>query len=395
MTSFDNSAIRNTNIWTPFQYYGSYNDTQTAERAIIFGLYSNSWRNDDAYIQGVSDIEMANILADYNLKIAGLTTDEQKVLSDISAKRYISQIDTLIHNEKMATKLQKINADADEWDAKIAALSADRAELETLRVKIAAETKRIAARILELTAHIQTEKAHYEMVRIEISEKEIQKAQKDIQLAEKELEEAKRDIEILSVANEIARVQIQIVEAGLELIDIDMKVARGQVDLIQLDSQISKAGLTASELLVAEARTEAEGAELGVLDARLNVAEKQVDIVDAEIDGVQSESTDDAAIHDARLEELDARQTGKLRSLENSTEKTLFNIQERDVTATLDRDINALQNTAQSTMDADKMRIQDAHVDAARTKLYAAVAAQQLLAEASIVSTLIHTIKKQ
>lgn len=394
MTSFDNSAIRNAALWTPFQYYGSRNSAQTAERAIIFGLYSNSWRNDDAYIQGVSDIELANTLADYNLKIAGLTADEQKILADISAKRYIAGIDSLVHDLKMATKLQKINADADEWDAKIAALSADRAELETLRAKISTETKKIAARILELQAYIQTEEARFLMTEIEISEKEIQLAEKNIQLAKKALEEARKDVEILQAANEVAKIQLQIVEAGLELVEIDMKVARGEVDLIQIDSQIAKAELTESELEVAEARTEAEQAELSVVEARVDLAEMQVEAVNKELDAVAAETDDEATGHSAKLDDLDARQSSRLQAISNQTEKTVFGIKESEVRVELEKDIGAKRNDTQAILDGDKERLQDASVDAARTGLYAAIAAETLLAEANVVATLTHTIRK-
>jgi len=394
MTSLDNNKIRNYAIWTPFEYYGSYNADQETERAVVFGLYSNGWRNDETYISGVSDIELANILSDYNMKISELSNEETKLLSDISAKRYVAGIDGLIHQEKMDTKLQKINADADEWDAKIAALSADRAALETLRVKIETEKKRVAARILELEAHILTEKAHFELVRVEISEKEIQLATKDLQLVEKELEESRKDLAILQVANEIAQVQLKIVEAGLELVDVDMKVARTNVDIAQTENQIIRAGLTESELDVAIARTDAERSELSVMDSRVTLAGMQVDSVTTEIANVASETEDETASHTAKLVDAGAKQLSRLQAITERTERTVFGVKEREVSATLDKDISTKANELQSDTDADKMRNQDAQVDAARTALYAAVAAEQLLAEANIVSTLTHTIKR-
>jgi len=394
MTSFENSQIRQSTIWSPFEYYGSYNDVQEAERAIIFGLYSNSWRNDDGYMQGVYDIDMANILSDYTAKVAELTVDEQKVVADISAKRYISGIETLVHDGKMATQLQKIDADADEWDAKIAALAADRAALETLRVKIASEIKRIAARILELEAYIQVEKANLELVNVEISEKEVQLAGKDLQLVEKALEESRKEIAILQAGNEIAKIQLQIVEAGLELIDVDMKVARTNLDIQQTENQIAKAVMAESELDIAKARTEAERSDLSVIEKRVDLAKMQVDSIAKEISGVAAASSDEDALYNERLNALAAKQNELIQSIANRTETALFAIKEKEISSTLEKSIGEKTNTTQAITDLDKIRERYAQFSAAKTTADAVVAAAEKLAEANVASTLIHSIKK-
>jgi len=394
MTSFENSQIRQSTIWSPFEYYGSYNDVQEAERAIIFGLYSNSWRNDDGYMQGVYDIDMANILSDYTAKVAELTVDEQKVVADISAKRYISGIETLVHDGKMATQLQKIDADADEWDAKIAALAADRAALETLRVKIASEIKRIAARILELEAYIQVEKANLELVNVEISEKEVQLARKDLQLVEKALEESRKEIAILQAGNEIAKIQLQIVEAGLELIDVDMKVARTNLDIQQTENQIAKAVMAESELDIAKARTEAERTDLSVIEKRVDLAKMQVDSIAKEISGVAAASSDEDALYNERLNALAAKQNELIQSIANRTETALFAIKEKEISSTLEKSIGEKTNTTQAITDLDKIRERYAQFSAAKTTADAVVAAAEKLAEANVASTLIHSIKK-
>lgn len=394
MTSFENSQIRQSTIWSPFEYYGSYNDVQEAERAIIFGLYSNSWRNDDGYMQGVYDIDMANILSDYTAKVAELTVDEQKVVADISAKRYISGIETLVHDGKMATQLQKIDADADEWDAKIAALAADRAALETLRVKIASEIKRIAARILELEAYIQVEKANLELVNVEISEKEVQLARKDLQLVEKALEESRKEIAILQAGNEIAKIQLQIVEAGLELIDVDMKVARTNLDIQQTENQIAKAVMAESELDIAKARTEAERSDLSVIEKRVDLAKMQVDSIAKEISGVAAASSDEDALYNERLNALAAKQNELIQSIANRTETALFAIKEKEISSTLEKSIGEKTNTTQAITDLDKIRERYAQFSAAKTTADAVVAAAEKLAEANVASTLIHSIKK-
>lgn len=394
MSAFDNSQIRQTSIWTPFVHYGFYNDIQEAERAVIFGLYSGGWRNDHGYLQGVSDVEMANILSDYTAKIAALTVDEQKVVADITARRYVAAIETLVHDAKMVTQLSKINADADEWTAKIAALSSDQAALETLRVKITAEIKKISSRILELQAYIQLEKSNLAMVEVDIAEKQVALSAKDLELVTKALEESKRDIAILQAANEIAKIQLQIVEAGLELVDVDMKVARTEIDIAQTENQIARAGMSESELEVAIARTAAERADLETYDSRLTLAGQHVTAAGKELSGVQSALVDEAQMQQAKIDQAAARQVEQTQAISNQTEQRLFGIQERDVSAGLEKVISGKTNVAQADMDEDKIRAQDAHVSAARTARDAAIAAAELLATARVVSELKHFIKK-
>ena len=395
MTAFDNSIIRNTPIWVPFAHYGFYNAVQEAERAVIFGLYSNSYRNNDAYMQGISDIALSQMLADFNTKMAELTTDQQKTVMDITTKRYVTSVETLIHDEKMVTELQKNNASADEWDAKIAALSVDRAALVTLQTHIATEIKRINAKITEIMAYIQLEVANLAMVDVEIAEKQMTLSEKDIQLAEKAIEEAKRDLAILQTANEIARVQLQIVNAGLELVDIDMKVARTRTDIAQTDNQIAKLGLMSSELEVAKARTTAEQEDLLTYDSKILLAEAQTTGVNKEIAGAKTHTTLETAVGQARLDESDAYLSDHLQSITLNAEKVIYGIQDRDVSAGLEKTIVEKTNVMQATTDQDKIRMNEVHVDAALKRAQAAIEAATTMASANLSSELTHLIKKK
>lgn len=394
MSAFDNSQVRQSSIWAPFSHYGFYNDTQAVERAVIFGLYSNSFRNNDTYLKGISDIEMAALLADYNIKIAELDTDEQKAVADITAKRYVAAIETLVHDEKMATEIKKINADSDEWDAKIAALSSDRAALETLRIKIEAEIKKINSRILELQAYIQLEASNLALVGVEIDEKKFLLATKDLELVAKSIDESRRDIAILQAANDIAKIQLQIVEAGLELVDVDMKVARTGIDIAQTENQIAKAGMAESEFDVAKARTEAEKADLETYGSRLILAGMQVAAVGKEQASVAAASVDEAIFNQTKLDHESSRQAERIQSIANRAEQRLFGIQERDVSAALEKTITEKTNATQAAIDQDKIRSQDSHVTAASRARDAAIAAAEKLAMANVVSELTHKIKK-
>lgn len=107
--AYGRNTAREVRIWTPFSYSWRFSDTEVIERITIFGLYSGSYLNGQAYLQNVESAELANLLADYNNKIAGLTNQETLVLADIASKRYLAGIDKLIHDQKMITEQQKID----------------------------------------------------------------------------------------------------------------------------------------------------------------------------------------------------------------------------------------------------------------------------------------------
>jgi len=395
MTAYDNSQVRESIIWDPFSCSGFYNELQRVERQVIFGLYSNNFRNSNSYLLELSGIELANALNDYNTKMAGLTNEEIKVVNDIVAKRFVTiNIEQLVHDNKLVTQLQKINADADEWDAKIAALSTDRAALETLRAKVQGEIKKVTARIAELQAYIQVEVSQLALIDVDIAEKEHDLSEKNLQLVSKTMDEAKMDLQILQVANEVAKIQINIIEAGLELIDIDMKVSRSNLEIAQTENNIVKAGLAKSELDVAIARTAVEQADLETYGAKVIIAGLETDLANEELQGVLAAQYDESALNSAKLTIMDERQEGHLQSISNQAERSLFSIKEKDVSTALEDTVLDKTNSTQNVLDTNTNKIQDAHVFDAVTNRNGAIAAATIIATANIASTLTHTIKK-
>lgn len=289
LVPFDNSKNRETVIWNPFLYYGSYSIFQDTERRVIFGLYSNSHLNNDKYIAETESISLSQILVDYNSKIAELDVDSQKLVMDITAKRYIAGIETLIHDEKMITRRQGINADDDMWTAKFGALAADRAALLVLQSKITTETLRITNKILELQAYINIEIAQLSLVDIEIAEKSIVKLNKDLELVAKEVQLSRKEVELLQVANEIVQVQLKIVEAGLEIVNVDVQVSKTKIQVAQIENQISKADLTNGELTIAQAHVTAEQADLLTYEAKRLLAVQKLAVKSTEKIVAQSE----------------------------------------------------------------------------------------------------------
>src|SRR5574344_336557 len=180
--AYQRNQNRETFLFNPFTYSFPFSSLQTDARTTVFGLYSNSYVNGQGYLIAIEAQELANVLADYNEKIARLSYEEQTILADIVTKRYLANIDKLIHDNKMVTYNLKIAAEEAEWDAKVAALSADQAALTTLAAKVASETDKTNARIQELQAMTQIESYNQSAMDIEIAEKELELSKEDLKI---------------------------------------------------------------------------------------------------------------------------------------------------------------------------------------------------------------------
>lgn len=242
--AFARAVRRESIIWPQFTYSTVYSAGQTAERKIIYGLYANAYLNAHGYLTDIEADELANLLNDYNTKMAGLTAKQQALAIDIAAKRYVATIEQNIHADKLATKQKDIDMDAEIMTAKEDALAADQAALETLYAKLLAEQKKTEARIQVLQAEAAEEDVRYEMVGIEISEKEIQ-------LAETELK-------IQNVAIEIARIQLRITEAASEIVEIELRAAELKNRTVNAEIDAIRAGLTGLEVSLVNAETTME-----------------------------------------------------------------------------------------------------------------------------------------
>lgn len=299
--AFARAIARESKMWEPFNYSFPFDSNQIADRIIIMGLYASSYLNNHKYLQEVESEELAYLLADYNAKMAELTTQQQIVVADIVGKRYLASVDKLIHDQKMISKQQGIDYDNALMDAKFAALEADRAALTTMSSKI--ETARInnEAKIAQLQAYIQIEGYNKDAVEIEISEKEIQSGQVDIRKVdtqndilkiqnetvaadtrlnkaefeklEKEIQSAKVDIRKIDAQNDILKIQNETVAAGARLVKMDIEQAEQELKAAKLET---KKITEAAEIL--RFQVETVEAAMQLIDIDLRIASTKVDI---------------------------------------------------------------------------------------------------------------------
>lgn len=379
--AYARSTAREARIWRPFVYSFPFTDEQTTDRIIIFGLYANSYLNGHKYLRELEAEDLANLLSDYNAKIADLTAQQQMVVADIVSKRYLASIDKIIHDGKMDLEQAKIDADSDIMDARIAALSADRAALDTMAAKVAAETTKTQAKITELEAYIALEGIHLSEV--------------DIEIAQKELQSAKLDNEKLNAQNEILRLQVATLETAMELIEIDLKIARTAVDIAETERAIARIGLLADDLTIAQAHTLVEEAGIPISAARILLAQAKYDDAEAEKTYIQETLMEQAALALEKQKELEAmKQTTRLNELGHKEDANTLTNDLKEDAADIAINIAHDNNTFQGTVDALEVEQIQQGPGLYWAKTQADIAAHEMLAAAEIASELTHTIKK-
>lgn len=378
--SFNRAAAREARTWTPFEYSFPFNAAQTVERAIVFGLYANAYLNGRKYLAEIESEDLANLLADYNSKIAALTNQEQITVAEIVSRRYLSTIDKQIHDAKMTTKREGIEADDALWDAKIAALSVDNAALATMAAKVTSETEKTEARISELQSYIAIEGMNLSLADVEVVEKEIQSSRMDIQK--------------LDVANEILKIQIGTVEKAQELIDIDVRIAKTKIDIAETDRAINKISLLGSELEIEQAKTAIAGAELDTAASRAVLAAAKTHEVQDEIDHITTQTTQAGTAYDNKTAAMDTRQAGKLDALSMGHAEKDLAMENRLATADLEVTVADADQALQPDIDAVKVGLMSTRASNDWTRAYAAVEAAKTIAGANIATQLTHMISK-
>jgi len=285
MTIFDTTANIERKVWTPFKYHARLNTNQIIERAIVFGLYSGAYLNGVRYLQAYQEFELVMLLDNYNSQLASLDADRQKTLIDIVAKRYISDVEGMIHIQELNTQRQKIDAENIEWDSKFNALASDRAAIITMQARLESERLKVAARIKTLQAQIMIEEIDQQLQVLAVAEKrlaavraESDLARKDIQILEAQIANIKKDIEIIRLDVENRFKLNAIAKANLNLLEIDNAVLQKDLDKKSKQLDLVKTDLDVQRVLVEKTLKQAE---LIITDAKIE--DKRADIIDGDV----------------------------------------------------------------------------------------------------------------
>lgn len=369
---------RESRIWPRFLYPLIMTDDQVIESTMIFGLYHNAYLNNMAYLEDIEATALANLLNDYNTKIAGLTNEETVLVLAISSKRYLAGIEKQINDYKVETKRQEVVAESAELEAKIDALTADRAALITLQTRLETEVIKSAARIVELEALIDTEAVNLALV--------------DVEVAEKEIQVEKIKLQIIKVGQEALRVQIRIVEAAIDIIEVDEKVARIRVEIVRLLEDMDKTDIYQKQI-----------EELGF---RLSIIQKESDLIQDRItitgykDALATEENTSLATWKSeqtanKMDEFtlqEERYNLKKQALDLQQKMDELHRARTAASRALDLYATSLHNLEALSKVDNTQQVDDTHTLVAESRALAAIAAEQDLAKANITNALTHVI---
>ena len=358
---YQRGAVRESIIWAPFQYNGPFNAIQTVERAIVFGLYANTYLYGHNYLIEIETEDLARLVDNYTVAIAQITNEEAKLALEIAAKYYIDRIDQQIHDLKMVTGRKKIDALDDEYDARTEALDADYAAITTKQAEVQLAWDKANQRIKELETQVQLETVAQELVDVDILEQQLRAARADLQLIEAGLQGLNIQLEITETGIAITNTNLQITEAGNEVSEIGIRVSDTEIAQSEADLDIVSAGIALSKAEAAGERikVDTKGVAVQVSEAQLDIVEADLrqDQITAEIAGIDADVAKLALVDsEKRIIESDKRVMAAENELlvqekkmitsqgDNVKDETILVGTQKTTQETLDTDILALEN---------------------------------------------------
>lgn len=381
-SAFARRSAREAKIWKPFTYSFPSGEAQRMERMAFFGLYAEAYLNGHACLEEMEAAGLANLLADYNNRIAGLSARERMAVADIVSRRYLANIDKQIHHRKMTAVQAGINMEDALAGARYSALAADRAALETMAAKVETAISKNTARITELEAAIETEGIHLNQVEADISERELQSLKVDNQK--------------LDTANEILKIQVQTVRTAAELLDIDIQAAKTGVDIAETQRAIAKTGLLADDWAIEQAQTETLRDELPLRAARIALASAKAAEAEREMNYIASTLTaqeENAYANQASL--LNVKAVSRQNAITRTGEEQALNHENKIGESALLKALAVTNQAFQEKTDEEKVKgIYQPAYDTWR-KVLAAVNAACIVAGANVKTTLSHSVKKK
>lgn len=310
MSEYDNiyerGIARESAIWPAFAFNGPFSDIHDVERNMVFGLYAGTYLHGLNYLREIQEEDLLRVVAIYDSNMAQLAGEEAQVVLEVSAKRYLERINDVIHDSKMGVKSEEIAAINAEYDAKLDALSADEAALATKRYEITIKQEQILSRIVELEAAIAIEGVDRQMIDLDITRKQLEKAKVDLAIVEAGLRGLDIQLAITQAGIEMANTDISIANAENSESELDLRISNVAIEGLELDNRQAEIALESQKITGYErndiklqtkqiaARTveiETAEAEVAVKESELNVAIKKIEADGQKLDLVNSDLT--------------------------------------------------------------------------------------------------------
>jgi len=381
INAYQRAAAREAKYWSPFNYSFMFTAPEVSDRVIIFGLYANSLNNQSGYLVQVEETELVNIVNSYNEKIAELNAQQVMVLNDIITKQYLAKIEKQVHDNKLITMQANIDSDSAEWDAKIAALSVDRAALTTQAAHVASETLKTNAKIQELQALIAAEAYNASEV--------------DIEIAQKQLQSARVDVDIMNAHNEILKYQIDIVNAAIELIGVQESTANTQIRIQEMERAISRTDILDSDLRIEQKKSANALLEEDLAASRSTLADNKQLEIDDEVTFYKALKLAEPILLTAKQLDQTTEKTNRENAIADHAKVEAFNNTVRSDAVTLAQSEHTILAQETIGIEANQMSVMLAESTMQLNINDARLAAAAKMATAEVITKLTHTIQKK
>lgn len=283
---YERGVAREAAIWGVFQYNGPFSSEQSDNRTTIFGLYANTYLHGHNYLSEIEAEDLQKLVDAYNANIAKLTNDEAMLVLEIAAKRYEETIKNQIHADQMETYQDKIDALNDEYDAKLAALDADQAAINTMIKRISIQQQKMNQRVRELEIQEQTEEANQSMADLEVTREELRSARADLELIESGLRALDIQLAITNTRIDYSNTELQITEAENEEEEIDLRTTETGIQEAGVDVDITNQGVALSRAASEGERikTDTRGVEVRTADTKYKIAKTEAEETQYDLD---------------------------------------------------------------------------------------------------------------
>ncbi len=375
---YNRAMVRENTIWPSF-LYGLPNTDIEATKAIIFGLYANTYKHGHNYLEDIEAEELQRLVDIYETSISELDMEEQSLVLEIAAKRYIKAIEIQIKDEVLATKTNRFAMEEDELTAKIAAFTADEEAIATKQAQLELLKDKAVIRNTELEAKIVAEQAEQSYVALEISEKI--------------LEDSRQELKILLAGLRGLEIQSDITNTSLQIAETEASKSKIGTDIAIIEARTAEKDLVAKRLEVDEAEFDAYEYEIdNVADKRIELIEERGDIIEAETVHNSTLETKETGLETVQIGEQNARKDSNKEGFDNRSSLAEVEKSQRGYDDDVDKNIALDYETSRGGIATKRTELPAERKLAASTSKDAAIEAAETIAASDITSTVTHTI---
>jgi hypothetical protein len=372
---YDRAVIREKAIWPSF-LYGMPGIEST--KTIIFGLYANTYLLGHNYLKDIEEEELQRIIDVYDSNMAELSMEEQSLVLEIASKKYVKAIEIQIKNNALITKGQQLNADRQEYQAKLLALEVDQNALETKQAQVTLAIDKAELKNKILVSKINLEGLAQQYV--------------DVEITQKELEAGRAVLKLLYAERRGTEIQLDIANVSLQISEAEASKSGIDIDIANYKARTAITNLAFGRLSVATAEAKAVAKEVAIYGQREALVDARGTVVSNETSDINSLAGLESGLEGVQKAEQTARHQaitqGYADSVTLSTGRTTIAASKSGS----DIAIGAESMTSQIAIGTTRATIPPRRCSAAATTATAAIDAARTLATAKITTSLTHEI---